>query len=107
MRSPYSCLDGRFRGSHAHGCRPVILGTADDSVSTKLAVNAKRAHQLENDDHEGCRDNQKDVWHGPPPFGLEAVRCPCASWTALRSAGVAVTSPSPLVDLIPRLRRVQ
>src|SRR5690242_12635531 len=94
MRGSYGCLDGRFRGSHAHGGRLVILGTTDDSVSTKLAVNPKRAHQFENDDHEGCRNNQKDVWHGPlPPFGLEAVRCRCASWTEFRSTRVPGTPP--------------
>src|SRR5690348_803419 len=78
MRGSYGCLDGRFRSSHAHGRRLVILGTTDDSVSTKLAVNPKRAQQFENDDHEGCRNNQKDVWHGPFPL------------SAWRLSGVAV-----------------
>src|SRR5579864_4590564 len=66
MRSSERCFDSRFSGGNPNSGRTVILGTADDSVPAKLAVDTKRAQKLENDNRERSRESQKTVCHTCP-----------------------------------------
>jgi len=61
VRSSDRCFDGGFSRGNPNCGRTVVFGTTDDSVSAKLAVNTKRAKNLENDNREDYRERQEVV----------------------------------------------